>query len=263
MIPLSDENPTLHTPWMTWLIIGVTVAVWMVVQGAGNPDAMARSVCNFGLVPGEVTHRAAVGLAIPLGDGLACVIDRDPINKFTPLISIFLHGGWGHLLGNMLFFWVFGNNIEDSMGPGRFLVFYLICGLVAAGAHVLVDPASPVPTVGASGAISGIMGAYLVLYPRVRVNMLFIFVIFFKVFAIPAWLVLLWWFFVQVLSGLPQLSPMRPDISSGVAVWAHIGGFLAGVVLIKLFEDRRLVAKRDAIREAEHPHGVPGSLPRW
>jgi membrane associated rhomboid family serine protease len=147
------------------------------------------------------------------------------------------------------------------MGPGRFLVFYLICGLVAAGAHVLVSPTSPVPTVGASGAISGIMGAYLVLYPRVRVNMLFIFIIFFKVIAIPAWLVLLWWFFVQVLSGLPQLSSMRPDVSSGVAVWAHIGGFLAGVVLIKLFENPRLVAKRDAIREAEHPHGRRYSLP--
>jgi membrane associated rhomboid family serine protease len=134
---------------------------------------------------------------------------------------------------------------------------------VAAGAHVLVDPASPVPTVGASGAISGIMGAYLLLYPRVRVNMLFIFVIFFKVFAIPAWLVLLWWFFVQVVSGLPQLTTIRPDVSAGVAVWAHIGGFLAGLALIKLFEDRRLVAKRDAIREIEHPHGVPSGLPRW
>jgi rhomboid family protein len=110
-----------------------------------------------------------------------------------------------------------------------------------------------VPTVGASGAISGIMGAYLVLYPRVRVNMLFIFIIFFKVIPIPAWLVLLWWFFVQVVTGLPQLSPMRPDVSGGVAVWAHVGGFLAGVLLIKLFENRRLVAKREEIREIEHP----------
>jgi membrane associated rhomboid family serine protease len=106
-----------------------------------------------------------------------------------------------------------------------------------------------------------VLGAYLVLYPRVRVNMLFIFIIFFKVIAIPAWLVLLWWFFVQLLTGLPQLSPVRPDVSSGVAVWAHIGGFLAGVVLIKAFENPRLVAMRDAIREAEHPHGRY-SLPR-
>jgi membrane associated rhomboid family serine protease len=125
---------------------------------------------------------------------------------------------------------------------------------VAAGAHVFVEPASPVPTVGASGAISGVMGAYLVLYPRVRVNMLFIFIIFFKVIPIPAWLVLLWWFALQVLTGLPQLMPMRPDVSGGVAVWAHVGGFVAGVLLIKLFENRRLVAKRDEIREIEHPH---------
>jgi membrane associated rhomboid family serine protease len=253
MIPLGDENPTLRTPWMTWLIIGTTVAVWMTVQGAGAGEALPNSVCHLGLIPGELTHRAPVGLQVPLGDGLACVIDRSPVDKFTPLISMFLHGSWGHLLGNMLFFWVFGNNIEDSMGPGRFLIFYLLCGLVAAGAHVLVDPASPVPTVGASGAISGVMGAYLVLYPRVRVNMLFIFVIFFKVIAIPAWLVLLWWFLLQVLAGLPEISRMRPDVSGGVAVWAHVGGFLAGVLLIKLFENPRLVAKREEIRAIEHP----------
>jgi len=254
MIPLSDENPTLRTPWMTWLLIGTTVAVWMTVQGAGSAESLATSVCNLGLVPGELSHRAALGTGVPLGDGYACIVDQQPINRFTPLLSMFLHGSWGHLLGNMLFFWVFGNNIEDSMGPGRFLIFYLLCGLVAAAAHVFVEPASPVPTVGASGAISGVMGAYLVLYPRVRVNMLFIFIIFFKVIAIPAWLVLLWWFVLQVLTGLPQLTPMRPDISGGVAVWAHVGGFVAGVVLIKLFENRRLVAKREEIREIEHPH---------
>ena len=253
MIPLGDENPTLRTPWMTWLIIGVTVAVWMTVQGAGVGEALPTSVCHLGLIPGELTHRAPMGLEVPLGDGLACVLSDSPINKFTPIISMFLHGSWGHLLGNMLFFWVFGNNIEDSMGPGRFLVFYLLCGLVAAAAHVMVSPASPVPTVGASGAISGVMGAYLVLYPKVRVNMLFIFVIFFKVFAIPAWLVLLWWFFLQVFAGLPQLSPMRPEVSGGVAVWAHLGGFLAGLLLIKLFENERLVARRAEIREIEHP----------
>jgi membrane associated rhomboid family serine protease len=253
MIPLGDENPTLRTPWMTWLIIGVTVAVWTTVQGAGIGAALPRSVCNLGLVPGELTHQARVGMAVPLGDGLACVVDNSPINKFTPILSMFLHGSWGHLLGNMLFFWVFGNNIEDSMGPGRFLIFYLLCGLVAAGAHVLVNPASPVPTVGASGAISGVMGAYLVLYPRVRVNMLFIFIIFFKVIAVPAWLVLLWWFFLQVLAGLPEISSMRPDVSGGVAVWAHVGGFLMGVLLIKVFENPRLVARRAEIRGIEHP----------
>jgi membrane associated rhomboid family serine protease len=249
MIPVGDENPRLRTPWMTWLIIGVTVAVWLLLQGAGSPAAVAASVCNLGLVPGEITHRAAVGYALPMAPGLYCVVDREPVNLFTPVISIFLHGGWMHLLGNMLFLWVFGDDIEDSMGPGRFLIFYLLCGVVAAAAHIAVEPASPVPTVGASGAISGIMGAYLLLYPRVRVRMLFIFIIFFKIIPIPAWLVLLWWFFVQVLSGLPQLSSVRPDVSSGVAVWAHIGGFVAGVVLINVFVNRTLIARKLAARE--------------
>jgi membrane associated rhomboid family serine protease len=251
MIPVGDENPRLHTPWMTWLIISVTVAVWVLVQGAGSPAAVATSVCNFGMVPGEITRRAAVGLALPMAPGLFCVVDREPVNVYTPIISMFLHGGWGHLLGNMLFLAVFGDDIEDSMGPGRFLTFYLLCGVIAAAAHIAIDSASPVPTVGASGAISGVMGAYLILYPQVRIRMLFIFIIFFKVFSIPAWLVLLWWFFVQVIAGLPELSSVRPDVSSGVAVWAHIGGFLAGIAFIRMFVSPQLAAKRAAARDLD------------
>src|SRR6185503_3067281 len=163
------------------------------------------------------------------------------------------HGGWGHILGNALFCWVFGNNIEDSMGGPRFIVFYLICGLAAAATHILVQPGSPVPTVGASGAISGILGAYLVLYPRVRVNMLFIFVFLIRVIPVPAWLVLLWWFALQVITGLPELSPVRPEVSGGVAVWAHVGGFVAGVLLIKLFEKPRLVAERTSTARTGTP----------
>ena len=172
-----------------------------------------------------------------LGDGLVCSVDADPINYLTPLTSMFLHGGWSHLLGNGLFLWVFGNNVEDSMGRFRFLIFYLLCGLAAAAAQVAVNPAATVPMVGASGAIAGVLGAYLVLYPRVRVNVLFIFIIFFKVIPVPAYLMLLWWIFWQVISGLPQLSAVR-DASAGVAFWAHIGGFAAGFVLVKLFENR-------------------------
>ena len=254
MIPISDENPTLRTPYMTWLLLGAMFAVWLVVQGAGlDALRLGASVCNYGLVPGELTHRAALGMAVPIGPGLACVVDAEPINVLTPLTSMFLHGSWGHILGNALFFWVFGNNVEDSMTRGRFLVFYLVCGLAAAAVHVLVSPTSPVPTVGASGAISGILGAYLVLYPRVRVNMLFIFIIFFKIIPIPAWLVLIWWFAVQVITGLPELSPMRPDVSGGVAVWAHVGGFVAGMALIRFFESEPRVLERTAIRHAEHP----------
>ena len=246
MIPLSDDNPTLRTPIMTWLILGAMFAVWIVVQGGGFPGSdykLAASICNLGMVPGELTRMAPVGLSVPLAPGLACVVDRDAINIFTPITSMFLHGGWGHILGNALFFWVFGNNIEDSMGPGRFLSFYIICGLAAAAAQILSDPSSPVPTVGASGAISGVLGGYLVLYPRVKVNMLFIFFI----VGIPAWIVLIYWFGVQVATA--YATPLRPDVSAGVAVWAHIGGFITGMVLIKLFEKRGLVATRNAIRE--------------
>jgi membrane associated rhomboid family serine protease len=193
-----------------------------------------------------------VGFAVPLGHGMACLIDNQPINWYTPVISMFLHGGWGHILGNALFFWVFGNNIEDSMGPVRFLVFYILCGLVAAAAHVLTQPSSPIPTVGASGAISGVLGAYLVLYPRARVNILFWLLIFIRVIPVPAWAALLWWFGWQIVAALPQLSPMRPEISGGVAVWAHIGGFIAGMILVKLFENPAMVAKRKLIRESQY-----------
>ena len=245
MIPLSDDLPTLRTPITTYLILATLVGVWLFVQGGGfNEQQLAVSICNLGMVPGELTHQARLGTGVPLGDGWACIIDNDPINRYTPLISMFLHGGWGHLLGNCLFFWVFGNNVEDSMGRIRFLVFYIVCGLAAAAAHILVQPGSPVPTVGASGAISGVLGAYLVLYPRVRVRMFFFFIIFFRVIPIPAWVVLLWWFAWQLIGGLPMLTRVRPEVSSGVAVWAHIGGFLAGVLLVKVFENPNLVARR-------------------
>jgi membrane associated rhomboid family serine protease len=202
------------------------------------------------MVPGELTGQAPLGMSVPLGPGLACVVDDWSLNIWTPVSSMFLHGGWGHLLGNLLFFWVFGNNIEDSMGRLRFLAFYLLCGLIAAGSHVVLDPTSPVPTVGASGAISGILGAYLVLYPHVRVRMLFWFLLFIRIIRVPAWAVLLWWFFWQVIAGLPQLMTLNREISGGVAVWAHIGGFLAGVVLVKLFVNEDLHRRRLAMDDA-------------
>ena len=245
MIPLSDELPSLRPPIATYAILAALVATWVFVQGAGlNEPQLAASICNLGMVPGEITHQARLGTGIPLGDGMACIIDNERINVFTPLIPMFLHGGWLHLLGNCPFFWVFGNNVEDSMGHFRFLVFYLVCGLAAAATHILVQPGSPVPTVGASGAISGILGAYLVLYPKVKVRMLFFFIVFFRIIAIPAWAVLLWWFGWQLLSALPEVMSVRPEVSSGVAVWAHIGGFLTGVLLVKLFENPNLVARR-------------------
>ena len=240
MIPLGDELPTRSVPWVNYLIIATCFAVWVLVQGAGlNPIQLASTVCDLGLVPGEITHAAPLGAAVPLGNGMACVVDNSAINILTPLISMFLHGGWGHILGNMLFLWVFGDNIEDAMGHGRYLVFYLLCGLVAATAHIVSSPGSPVPTVGASGAISGVMGAYLVLYPNVRVRMFFL--IFFA--RVRAWIVLVYWFLLQLFEGVSQLGPMRPDVSSGVAVWAHVGGFVTGLLLVKAFTARRAVAR--------------------
>jgi membrane associated rhomboid family serine protease len=232
---------------MTYLILVLMFGCWILIQGAGfDQQALAASVCNLGMVPGEITHLAPIGQAVPLGRGVACVVDNDPINILTPVISMFLHGGWGHILGNALFFWVFGNNIEDSLGHFRFLAFYIVCGLAAAAAHIVSQPTSPLPTVGASGAISGIMGAYLLLYPRVRVRMLFFFIVFFKVIPIPAWMVLIWWFFWQLVAALPELKN-GGDLSGGVAVWAHVGGFLTGVLLVKIFENRRLVVRRTSI----------------
>ncbi|MDE3052328.1 MAG: rhomboid family intramembrane serine protease [Gemmatimonadota bacterium] len=254
MIPLSDENLYLRPPAMTLLLLGAMFAVWILVEGAGfNTYTMLAAVCNYGMVPGEITHMAPLGYALPLGQGLACVIDNSKINIFTPLLSIFLHGGWLHILGNAVFFWVFARAVEDTMGPGRFLVFFLTCGLIAAGTQIASDPASPVPTVGASGAISGVMGAYLLLYPRVRIHMLFIFIIFFKVFRIPAWIVLIWWFAVQLLQALPELSSSGPNVSGGVAVWAHVGGFLAGILLIRVFTKPELMDRRAAMMHGYQP----------
>jgi membrane associated rhomboid family serine protease len=255
MIPIKDDLPTLHRPVVTYAIVGLNIAAWLLLQGAGfGMQDLIASVCNLGMIPGEITGAAPVGSGIPIAEGMACLVDDDPINTFTPLTSMFLHGSWGHIIANMLFLWVFGNNVEDSMGHGRFAAFYLICGLAAAAAHVVLDPASPVPTVGASGAISGVMGAYLLLYPRARVSMLFIFIIIIRIIPVQAWLVLIWWFALQLLTGLPQLSRVTPEVSGGVAVWAHIGGFVAGVALIKIFSKRSLVEAHKRAHGARYGH---------
>lgn len=249
MIPIGDENPTLRTPLVNYLLLLSLLGVWVLVQGGGFNDlSLATSVCNLGLVPGELTRRAELGTAVPLGENLVCVVDQETINAATPLTSMFLHGGWGHLLGNALFLWVFGNNVEDSMGRARFLAFYLLCGLAAAATQIAINPASPVPMVGASGAISGVLGGYLILYPMVRVRVLFIWVIFIQILRVPAFLVLLLWIGYQVLLGLPQLMVLERGVDSGVAVWAHIGGFVAGVLLIRVFARRDLVARHKASR---------------
>src|SRR5918999_6573151 len=169
MFPYRDENPPLATPVVTVVLIGLNVAAWILVQGMGAEPFLSRSVCELGLIPGEFLGRLPEGYAVPMSETMACVMDEKQ-EWYAPLTSMFLHGGWLHLIGNMWFLWLFGNNIEDSMTRPRFVAFYLLSGLAAALAQVLANPASEVPMVGASGAISGVMGAYLVLFPHARVH---------------------------------------------------------------------------------------------
>ena len=238
MFPLRDDNPTLLTPVVTIVLILANVGVWLYVQGAGmSEEVLAASACRLGAIPVEITGQVAG--ARPASDMLVCELGG--LRHAALLTSMFLHGSWLHLIANMWFLWLFGNNVEDSMGHARFLIFYLITGLVAAGAHVFAEPGSLVPIVGASGAISGVMGAYLILYPRIRIQTLFIFVIILRIIAVPAWFVLILWFGLQLLSGM---SAPVGGTGGGVAFWAHVGGFVAGVVLVKLFENRVLVSAR-------------------
>jgi membrane associated rhomboid family serine protease len=235
MIPIRDENPTLRTPVVTIVIIALNGLVWLLLQGAGTTRALARSVCEFGLIPAEITGRAA-GRVIELGGGLTCTVDAQA-QWYTILTSMFMHGSWLHVIGNMWFLWIFGNNVEDSMGRLRFVVFYLLSGVAAVGAQIAVAPGSPVPMVGASGAIGGVMGAYVVLYPRVPVHLL-VFLGFIVTFvAVPAFVMLGYWFLLQLLGGLPQLGAS----SGGVAFWAHVGGFVAGLLLVFIFRNKELV----------------------
>jgi membrane associated rhomboid family serine protease len=240
VIPYHDENETQRPAYVTLVIIALCGLTWLLVQGAGAAVPLAASVCNFGLIPGELTRALSSGVAFPMGDGLVCVTDPGP--QVTHVVtSMFLHGSWMHLLGNMWFLWLFGNNVEDSMSRPRFAVFYLICGLAAALSQVFVEPGSAIPMVGASGAISGVMGAYLVLYPRVRVFTMVPLGFFFTSIALPAWAMLIYWILLQVLGGFSRVGAE----GGGVAFWAHVGGFLAGVILVKLFaRSGHLVAHR-------------------
>ncbi|MEQ8660323.1 MAG: rhomboid family intramembrane serine protease [Gammaproteobacteria bacterium] len=238
MFPIRDDNPHFLTPWVTWVIVGLNVVLWLVVQGAGRAPALPASVCTLGLVPGELLGTLAAGAAMPIGHGMACVTTAEP-NPLTLLSHMFLHGSWMHLLGNLWFLWIFGNNVEDSMGHARFVAFYLLCGLAAATAQILADPSSGIPMVGASGAIGGVMGAYVVLYPRVNVHMLFWFGFYVTTFAIPALWMLGYWFVLQMVGGLGSLGAQ----GGGVAFWAHVGGFVAGAALIFVFKNPRLLAR--------------------
>lgn len=241
MFPIRDDNPTFLTPYTTYGLIAANVAVWVLVQGLGSDPTLARSLCELALIPGELLQTVAAGTEIAVGPRTVCVLSSES-NWLTPVTSMFMHGGWMHIIGNMWFLWIFGNNVEDAMGSVRFAVFYVLCGLVAAAAQIFSNPASAVPMVGASGAIGGVMGAYILLFPRVRVHMLVFLGFIITTIAVPAVLMLGYWFLVQLLSGFASAGAT----GGGVAFWAHIGGFVAGSALIYVFRDNRMLAR--------HPH---------
>jgi len=224
VFPISDDNPRRHlAPYVTWTFIGICVAVfvWQVSLG---PRAGEAAIYSYGMIPARVFGYAELPpelLAVP---GWATV--------FT---SMFMHGGWLHLGGNMLFLWIFGDNIEDSMGHGRYAVFYLLCGVAAALSQGFLEPASQIPMIGASGAVSGVLGAYLLLHPGATVRVLIFLGIFVTVAHIPALLVLGIWFVGQLAS-----AAMAPPGQPGVAFAAHVGGFVAGLALVSVFKRRRV-----------------------
>lgn len=226
MFPLSDENPIIRPPVVTVAIITLNTLAWILLQGWGHESFLIRSLCHYGLMPGALMGEVASGTIVPLGPDAGCMVGES--SWYTLFTSMFMHGGWFHIIGNMWFLWVFGDNVEDVTGPFRFLLLYLVAGLAAAVAQIATNPGSVVPMVGASGAIGGVMGAYLWLYPRIHIHTLIFLGFFITTIAVPAWAMLGYWFLLQLLGGLPALG----DSGGGVAFWAHIGGFVAGLVLI-------------------------------
>jgi membrane associated rhomboid family serine protease len=222
MIPLHDDNPTEINPLVTIALIVLCSLVFL--YEASLPEKSGEAfVFAYGAIPAlifgheEALPEIAIGFPVTM----------------TLLTSMFLHGGWMHLIGNMLYLWIFGNNIEDVMGHVKFVVFYAVCGILAAMSHALTDPASAVPMVGASGAISGVLGAYLLLFPRAQVMVLIPMGVFTRTMYVPAGFVLGFWFVLQLLSGGMSLG----QGGGGVAWFAHVGGFVAGMALIGLFKD--------------------------
>jgi len=224
MIPLRDDQPSFSTPAVTYFLIAFNTLIYL-FEKAQTPTGLSALFEQFALIPDHV----ALGLAGYSGGLVGAVLPM-----FT---SMFLHGGWMHLIGNMWVLWIFGDNIEDQLGHFLYLVFYLLCGLGAAVFHVLLNWGSPIPTVGASGAIAGVMGAYLLLYPRARVST---FLPPFFFFSLPAWVVLGYWIVVQFFSGAAaKVIYAKQGASGGIAFWAHVGGFVVGMILIQILPERK------------------------
>jgi membrane associated rhomboid family serine protease len=228
MIPLKDDVPSSSFPFVTigLIVLNVLVFLYQASIGMGSERAAEAFILEFGAVPCRVTG--------------ACAVPGDfPPPIATIFTSMFMHGGLFHVAGNMLYLWIFGDNVEDTLGHGRFFLFYLLAGVAAALAQIMVHPDSRVPMVGASGAISGVLGAYLLLFPYARVLVLLIFGFFFRIVRWPASIVLGFWIVVQFLNGLITVSVAAGGAAGGTAWFAHIGGFLAGMVLLFLMRPRR------------------------
>ena len=242
MIPLKDNIPTRRFPVLTVAIIAINVIVYFLFQDGKFSTVNEEFVVDYGVIPYELTHpgdhceAVGQGIACEGQEGVTGQADAQPSTPITLLSSIFMHASLIHLGGNMLFLWIFGNNIEDSMGRVRFVAFYLLGGLAATLAQTAVNPDAAIPTIGASGAVAAVLGAYALLYPRARVVTLVIIIFFITVIQLPALLVLGAWFVLQLLDGTRDLGVQSGD--AGVAYWAHIGGFVFGLALIRLFANR-------------------------
>jgi membrane associated rhomboid family serine protease len=230
MIPIRDDVPSKTVPWVNLSFIGVNVFIFLLELGMG--PGLQRFLRHAAVIPAAFSGGDRI---LTPGDVVATAVD--PTFELRILLSMFLHGGFAHILGNMLYLWVFGDGVEDRMGHMRYLVFYLLCGWIAAYAHIWSDPASRLPSIGASGAIAGVLGAYVALYPRARVVTLLPLGLFWPLVQVPAVFFLGLWFLQQFVLG--TLSLAGPDQSGGTAWWAHIGGFLAGIGLVSLFQNPR------------------------
>jgi membrane associated rhomboid family serine protease len=226
VFPIGDED-TGNTirPYVNWAIIVLCFLAFFYELSLSSRQLDAF-ILEFGAIPRNISQF------------------RD---LYTILSSMFVHGGWAHILGNMLFLYIFGDNIEDAMGHLPYLLFYLICGIVAALAQVFLDPTSTIPIIGASGAISGVLGAYIVLFPQGKVRAIVFFGAIGQIVLVPAWVMLGLWFLLQLFSGFASLGASSE--SGGVAFWAHVGGFIAGVVLVWLFRDKDAVVRQNAFRQ--------------
>lgn len=235
MFPLKDDNPTTITPVVTWALIAFNVIIFLYQVSLG-PRSSQLFAYQYGAIPavvmGEKSLPATLAVIPPF------------LSIFT---SMFLHGGWMHLIGNMWYLWIFGNNIEEAMGGFRYLIFYLTCGLLASMSHILSNMGSTLPSIGASGAIAGVLGAYIMLYPRARVLTFVMLLFFIRLLYIPAGFILGIWFVFQLASG----SMAGNQSTGGVAFWAHIGGFIAGVLLVGIFKKREIHFFNPARRSEE------------